>query len=90
VARCGGALAAGGLVRAAEGGAGRSLTVYTLRVFYPGDEHAAHVEAILHTLEVLPRIPELLREHGGCDRISVHFGVTHLFSVDGGGEALPR
>jgi hypothetical protein len=61
--------------------------VYTLQVFYDGTLH--HTERKVTAAEVLARIPELLREHRGCEKIVVSLERTRLFSVDCHGNTTP-
>ncbi len=61
--------------------------MYTLEVFYDGV--LDHIERQVSAAEVLTRIPALLREHDGCEKIVVNFGATRLFSVDCDGNRLP-
>ncbi len=59
---------------------GRALDVYTLQVFYNGA--LDHTERLTGAAEVLARIPELLHEHHGCEKIVVLLERTKLFAVD--------
>ena len=61
--------------------------MYTLQVFYDG--RLDHIEKWGSATQVLARIPELLREHDGCEKIVVMFGATRLFAVDCEGNRLP-
>jgi hypothetical protein len=62
--------------------------VYLLEVFFPNDKSARHFERMQSAQEVLARIPELLREHEGCEKVVVNFGGRRLFSVDCEGNTL--
>jgi hypothetical protein len=61
--------------------------MYRLEVFYDGA--LQHVELRANAAEVLDAIPELLREHAGCERIVVTFGSARLFAVDCKGNTSP-
>jgi len=54
--------------------------MYTLQVFYDGKLH--HTERLTSAAEVLARIPILLQEHDGCEKIVVSLERTRLFAVD--------
>jgi hypothetical protein len=56
--------------------------VYYLKVFFPGDPVAVQTVDVKRAPETLTRIPELLKEHDGCERIVVFLGATRLFAVD--------
>jgi hypothetical protein len=61
--------------------------MYTLEVFFDGKLH--HTERLTSAAEVLVRIPQLLQEHDGCEKIVVSLARTWLFSVDCKGNRLP-
>ncbi len=61
--------------------------MYTLQVFYDGALH--HTERLVGAANVLARIPELLREHDGCEKLVITLAGTRLFAVDCKGERLP-
>ncbi len=60
--------------------------MYTLQVFYDGK--LDHIEVLSSAANVLARIPELLQEHVGCEKIVVMFGDARLFAVDCEGNQL--
>jgi hypothetical protein len=62
--------------------------VYLLEVFFPNDKIARHFERVQSAQDVLARIPALLREHDGCEKVVVNFGGRRLFSVDCKGNTL--
>ncbi len=61
--------------------------MYTLQIFYGRALH--QTERVTGAGNVLTRIPELLREHDGCEKIVVSLGGTRLFAVDCKGNRLP-
>jgi hypothetical protein len=61
--------------------------MYTLQVFFDG--RLDHLEVCRDAAGTLARIPELLREHDGCEKIVVMFGDVRLFAVDCKGNRLP-
>ena len=61
--------------------------MYTLQVFYDGKLH--HTEHWTSSAEVFARIPALLEEHEGCEKVVVSLERTRLFSVDCKGNRLP-
>ena len=61
--------------------------MYTLQVFYDGALH--HTERLNSAAAVLARIPELLQEHQGCEKVVVSLERTRLFAVDCKGNRLP-
>ncbi len=61
--------------------------MYTLQVFYDGK--LDHIEMLARAADVLTRIPVLLQEHVGCEKIVVLFGAVRLFAVDCEGNRLP-
>ena len=61
--------------------------MYTLDVFYDGRLH--HTVRLESGAEVLARIPALLEEHHGCEKVVVSLNRTRLFSVDCKGNRLP-
>jgi hypothetical protein len=60
--------------------------MYRLEVFDGGK--ADHTERLASAPDVLARIPELLKQHAGCEKIVVWMGGTRLFAVDCKGNAL--
>lgn len=56
--------------------------MYHLSVYFPGDPVARTTLHVERGVEVLGIIPDLLKEHPGCERIEVHLGATRLFFVD--------
>ena len=63
--------------------------MYRLLVYYPeqtGIHATIHVD---RSADVLTRIPQLLAEHDGCERVVVMFNDTRLFAVDCEGNRLP-
>jgi hypothetical protein len=64
--------------------------VYLLEVYLPHESGPHHTERIRVASDALARIPALLHEHDGCERIVVYFGATRLFAVDCKGNTLPR
>jgi hypothetical protein len=60
--------------------------MYHLSVYFPGDRAARATVHVERGLEVLGVIPNLLKEHPGCERVEVHLGATRLFLVDGEGK----
>jgi hypothetical protein len=56
------------------------FSLYTLDIFYDGKLH--HTERRMNAAEVLARIPDLLSEHEGCEKIVVSLERTRLFAVD--------
>ena len=63
-----------------------AFPMYTLEVFYDGKLH--HTERLTNGAEVLDRIPPLLQEHDGCEKIVVSLDRTRLFAVDCKGNRL--
>ena len=63
--------------------------MYTLQVFFPGDRLPGRSEYLDGARDALARVPELLSEHDGCEKIVVFFGTTRLFSVDCKGNSSP-
>ena len=61
--------------------------MYTLEVFFDGV--LDHIERRGSAAEVLTRIPELLVEHDGCEKIVVTFDGARLFAVDCNGDRIP-
>ena len=61
--------------------------MYKLEVFYEGV--LDHVERQATAVSVLNRIPQLLLEHDGCEKIVVSFDATRLFAVDCKGNRMP-
>ncbi len=61
--------------------------MYSLEVFHDGRLH--HTERLATGAEALARIPILLQEHDGCEKIVVSLNRTRLFSVDCKGNRLP-
>ncbi len=61
--------------------------MYTLDVFYDGRLH--HTERLTNGAETLARIPALLQEHDGCEKVVVSLNRTRLFAVDCKGNRLP-
>ena len=61
--------------------------MYTLQVFYDGSLH--HTERLARAASVLARIPELLRDHDGCEKVVISLAGTRLFAVDCKGNRLP-
>jgi hypothetical protein len=60
----------------------KTTAVYYLKVFLPGDPIAVRTVEVKRASETLTRVPELLKEHDGCERIVVFLGPTRLFAVD--------
>jgi hypothetical protein len=63
--------------------------MYALQVFFPKDRVPHNVEHMTAAAGILARIPTLLQEHNGCEKIVVFAGETRLFSVDCKGNTLP-
>lgn len=63
--------------------------MYQLLVFHAGDTTPRARFTVDTATDVLKRIPEILDEHGTCERVVVMLGVTRLFSVDCAGNRLP-
>jgi hypothetical protein len=63
--------------------------MYTIQVFQAGSLLPVESHHVKVASEVLKRIPELLKEHRGCERLVVLFGATTLFAVDCKGNSLP-
>ncbi len=61
--------------------------MYTVQVFYDGRLH--HTERLASAADVLARIPGLLEEHNGCEKVVVSLERTRLFAVDCKGNRLP-
>jgi hypothetical protein len=64
--------------------------VYSLEVYFPDNPGPHHVERTGDAHGAMARIPALLQEHDGCERIVVYFNTTRLFAVDCKGNTLPR
>jgi hypothetical protein len=64
--------------------------MYTLHVFYSKSGPLHHIEHAANAAEALARIPAILKEHEGCERIVVMHGDTRLFAVDCKGNMLPN
>ncbi len=60
--------------------------MYELQVFYEGKLH--HTERRTGAADVLARIPVLLQEHEGCEKVVVMFDRMRLFAVDCKGNRL--
>jgi hypothetical protein len=56
--------------------------VYALEVHFPNEAVPRRVEVNRSAAGAMARIPELLREHDGCEKVVVYVGMTRLFSVD--------
>ena len=63
--------------------------MYALHVFYPDEPSANHIEVVTTAALALSRIPMILKEHHGCERIVVFYGAARLFAVDCKGNTLP-
>jgi len=63
--------------------------MYALHVFHPGEDTPREVERLTRAADVLSRIPLLLVEHHGCEKVAVFFHTTLLFSVDCQGNTQP-
>ncbi len=63
--------------------------MYRLQVFYDGAPVPHHTETVRSAAEVISRIPVLLQEHEGCERIVVWLDAARLFAVDCKGNRLP-
>jgi hypothetical protein len=64
--------------------------MYRIEVSFAGEDQPRHVERLQRASDVLARIPMLLREHAGCEKIVVLLGSMRLFAVDCRGNALPN
>jgi hypothetical protein len=64
--------------------------VYLLEVYLPNERGPHRIERMTVASDALARIPVLLHEHHGCERIVVYFNDTRLFAVDCKGNTLPR
>jgi len=85
----GGPRSVGGWTYCADG-LGLDSPMYALEVYFPKDRVPSHVEHMTAAAGLLARIPILLREHDGCEKIVVVAGETRLFAVDCKGNTLPR
>ena len=63
--------------------------MYELRVYFPEDASHRAVFYIERAVDVLTRIPDLLAEHEGCERVEVRSNGMKLFAVDCAGNTLP-
>lgn len=63
--------------------------MYTLQVFHQSEPTAHATIRVERAADVLVRIPEIISEHRGCDRVVVLAGATRLFAVDCEGNRLP-
>ncbi len=63
--------------------------MYRLQVFYDGADVPHHTERMSRAADVISRIPVLLEQHKGCERIVVWMDATRLFAVDCEGATLP-
>ena len=63
--------------------------MYALHVFFNGSDTPSHIEYPSNAGQALARIPALLAEHHGCEKIMVYNGETRLFSVDCHGNTTP-
>jgi hypothetical protein len=62
--------------------------VYQLLVFYPGETSPRHRFDLRTAVETSARLPELLAEHSGCERIVGMLGTIRLFAVDSAGNRI--
>ncbi len=63
--------------------------MYVLEVYFAGDRYPRHVVRTQSAPDAMTRIPALLAEHHGCEKIVVYSGSTRLFSVDCKGNTTP-
>jgi len=63
--------------------------MYELHVYYPGDRLPRKTVKAARAPEAFDRIPQLLAEHDGCERIVVMVSGVLLFAVDCHGSRLP-
>jgi hypothetical protein len=61
--------------------------MYRLLLFYPGDDSPAKTLHMELAPDILERIPTLLKNHPGCERIEVFLGISRLFTVDCAGNS---
>jgi hypothetical protein len=62
--------------------------MYRLEVRYPKQRSPAQTRWVESAADVLTVIPELLKEHQGCERIIVWLDTARLFAVDCNGHRL--
>lgn len=60
--------------------------MYFLKVYIADGTSPSHIEQLERANDVVARIPELIREHGGCSKVVVQWGAQQLFAVDHQGE----
>lgn len=63
--------------------------MYLLSVHFPGEAAARLSVPVTRASDVLARIPDLLAEHPGCERVVVYFNGLRLFGVDRAGNRAP-
>ncbi len=64
--------------------------MYALHAFYSNTGSPHHIESATNAADALARIPAILKEHVGCEKIVVMHGTTRLFAVDCKGNTLPN
>ena len=66
------------------------MHAYTLTVLHPETPTPTEIVSVDSAVEAMASVTTLLVKHPGGHRIHVEAGSTHLFSVDGAGEAVTR
>ncbi len=56
--------------------------MYRLEVHHAGNPRPTAVRSALSAAETLELIPSLLEGHPDCERVTVWFDITRLFTVD--------
>jgi hypothetical protein len=62
--------------------------MYTLQVFYGPQTTPRETIRVQRAADVLTRIPDLLQQHDGCERVVVFVDGVQLFAVDCKGNRL--